>query len=338
MALIEQRGSSWRVRIRRKGYAPQTKTFDRKADAEAWARQIETEMDRGDFVSRAEAERTTLAMALDRYEREFTSQKKGALQERTRIRWWKKQPLAHRPLASIRSSDLAAYRDQRLQTRVTRGGKVKDSTISPHTVRLELALISNLFTVARTEWGMESLGNPAKIKKPKLPKGRDRRLEGDEEKRLLAAARHSDCQWLAPVISFAIETAMRQGEILSLRWRGVNLDDRVAHLADTKNGEHRDVPLSSRAVELLRSIPRAIDGRVFPVSAGTLSEKFRAACELAGIEGLRFHDLRHEATSRFFEGGNLEIMDVAHITGHKTLQMLKRYTHMRTKRIAERLG
>lgn len=338
MALFEQRGSSWRVRIKRKRYAPVTKTFDKKAEAEAWAREIESEMDRGDYVSRAEAERTTLAMALDRYEREYTSQKKGALQERTRIRWWKKQPLAHRPLALIRSSDLAAYRDQRIQTKVTRGGKPKGATVSPHTVRLELALISNLFTVARTEWGMESLGNPAKIKKPKLPKGRDRRLEGDEENRLLTAARQSDCQWLAPVINFAIETVMRQGEILSLRWRNIDLDDKVAHLADTKNDEHRDVPLSSRAVELLRSIPRAIDGRVFPVSAGTLSEKFRAACKDAHIEGLRFHDLRHEGTSRLFEADRLNIMEIAQITGHKTMQMLMRYTHMRTKKIAQKLG
>ena len=137
MATFERRGRTWRAKIRRVGLPIQTHTCDSKAEAVIWARQIESEIDRNTFVSRAEAERTSLATALDRYEREVTSKKKGAVQERTRIRQWRQNPLANRSLASLRGSDIAAYRDARLSA-----GR------SGSTVRLELALLSHLYTIA----------------------------------------------------------------------------------------------------------------------------------------------------------------------------------------------
>jgi integrase len=203
---------------------------------------------------------------------------------------------------------------------------------------------------------MTSLANPVElVRKPKLPQGRDRRLIGDEEERLLRECAKAQNPWLLPVVRFAIETAMRAGEILQtkgttdketgerpmqttgLLWKHVDLTKRTAHLPETKNGSARTVPLSSVAVEVLRGLPRSMDGRVFGTTYEAIHLSFVRACKRAGIKDLRFHDLRHEATSRLFEKG-LNPMQVAAITGHKTLQMLKRYTHLRAEDLAKMLG
>lgn len=327
MATFERRAKTWRAKIRRKGYPIQTMSFDTKAAAETWARQVESELDRGVVVSHAEAARTSLREALERYAREVTVHKKGASQETQRIEHWKRQALAGRALSSIRGADIATYRDGRI-----------GQGASGNTVRLELALLSHLYTVASQEWGMEALPNPVRhVRKPKVNAGRDRRLEEGEEKRLLAAATKSKTSWLKPIVEIAIETAMRQGELLKLKWADVDLKARIARLRDTKSGDSRSVPLSKRATEILKAMPRSLDGRVFPLSQSTLEHAFRDACDEAKLANLRFHDLRHEATSRLFEK-DLDHMEVAAITGHKTLAMLKRYTHLRAKNLVEKLG
>ena len=326
MATIRKRGPyQWQAQIRKAGYPQQSKTFESRAEAEAWARALESEMDRGVFVSRAQAEQTTLGEALERYLREVTPTKKGAQHEERKIRRWQARDLARRPLASIRGADLAEFRDQRLAE-----GR------SPSTVIHDLNVISHLFTVATKDWGMESLRNPVSyIRKPKRSQGRDRRLKGDEENRLLEAA---DSPY-REVIALAIETAMRAGELRTLKWSNIDLEKRTAMLPDTKNGERRLVPLSSRAVEVLEGLAAQATGDdLFPdMSTANLSYRFRTLCRQQGVAGLRFHDLRHEATSRLFELG-LNPMEVAAITGHKTLAMLKRYTHLRAEDLAAKLG
>lgn len=326
MASIRKRGErQWEVRVRRRGYPIVCKTFETKADAEKWAGVVEADMTRKVFTDGREAEGTTLGEALERYLREVTEKKKGR-QEAYVIKAWLRHPLALRPLTAVRSSDLAAYRDERLKE------------VGPKTVIHHLSVISHLYNVAKTEWGMEGLTNPAEnVKKPRLPPGRDRRLSEDEVKRLIAAAAESDMKWLPAVIEFALETAMRRGEIVSLKWDNVDLGKRVAYLPETKNGEPRFVPLSGHAIEVLKAIPRSVDGRVFPVHPDEVTRMFQEACRRAGIENVRFHDQRHEATSRLFEKG-LNPMEVATITGHKTLQMLRRYTHLRAEELAKKLG
>lgn len=323
MASINKRGPyQWQVKIRRKGFPVQSKTFETEEDAKKWARLIESEMDRGIFVSQAEAERTTLKEALDRYRKEITPGKKGAQQEGSRINILSRSSLAPRYLAAIRSTDVAKYRDERLDER------------SPITVNNELILLSHLFTVARKEWGMEGLRNPVSdIRKPKQPAGRDRRLRPGEEEVLLKKAQPK----FRPMIVIALETAMRLGEIVTLRWEHVDLARRTAHLPETKNGSSRTVPLSTRAIAEFRGVPRRLDGRVFSYAVNTASKIFADLVKELDIEDLRFHDLRHEATSRLFEKG-LNPMEVASITGHKTLQMLKRYTHLRAEDLATKLG
>jgi integrase len=175
------------------------------------------------------------------------------------------------------------------------------------------------------------------VSKPKEPSGRNRRLEWEEASTLLTSANQSQNIWLSPLIQIAIETAMRRGELLSIEWSDVDLDRRTIHLENTKNGSPRTVPLSLRAKEILAALPRDISGRVFPLKAVALRGLWRRTCKRAGIENLHFHDLRHEATSRFFEKG-LNVMEVASITGHKDLRMLQRYTHLRAEDLAKKLG
>ena len=189
------------------------------------------------------------------------------------------------------------------------------------------------------------LPNPVKMaRKPKLPRGRDRRLDSTpdadgrtEEDRLLDACRASKSKWLEPIVRIAILTGMRRGEILGMRWGDVDLSRGTVHLEDTKNGERRTVPLSPAAQAILRDLPRSIDGQVFPVGGSGFVHTFQRATEKAGIAGLTFHDLRHEAASRFFEQG-FDLMEVAAITGHKSLSMLKRYTHLRASDIAKKMA
>ena len=333
MATFKKRGPyQWQAQIRKRGYPPQYKTFDTRAAAEKWVRAVEYEMDQGLFVSRAEAESTTLRELLERYLEEITPLKKGATSEAARIRAFLKHPLAHRIVATIRGVDIARYRDARLKK------------VSPASVKRELVIISHLFEVTRKEWGIH-VSNPVRdIKLPKHSNARERRLqvgyngEESEESRLLEACEQAKNPFLLPIVQLALETAMRQGELVSLRWEHIDLNRRTAHLPETKNGESRDVPLSSTAIRVLRSLPRDIHGQVFPgLTTEAVKRAYIRAVRRAEIKNLHFHDLRHEATSRLFELG-LNIMEVAAITGHKDLRMLRRYTHLRAEDLAKKLG
>ena len=318
----------WQALVRRRGYPQQTRTFDSKGKAEVWAAGIESEMGRGVFVSRAEAEGTTLAEALVRYAVEVSNKKKSGPREAYTIRVWQESVLGPRALASIRGKDIA----QAVRNFEARG-------LAPNTIRIHLALLSHLFNTARTAWGMESLTNPVDLVKgqrPKLPGGRTRRLVADELPRLLTAAQSYGGE-TGPLITWAIETAMRRGEIAAMRWDHLDRRARVLLIPETKTGTPRRVPLSTAALGVLDQLPRRIDGRVWGMRPDSISQAFERVCKAAGIKGLTFHDLRHEATSRLFEKG-LNPMEVAAITGHKTLQMLKRYTHLRAEDLVGRLG
>lgn len=279
-------------------------------------------MARGIFVSRIEAEKTTLEEALERYLKEISSFKKGASIEAIRICYWKNHPLAKRSLAEIRSADLAAWRDARL------------SEVSSSTVNREMNLLSHVFTICIKEWGMASLANPVSpIRRPRNPESRDRRLRPGELEKILE---HTDSKILGPVVLFALETGMRRGEIAAMRWDHVDVKKRVLLIPETKTGKSRTVPLTTEALRILNDLPRRLDGSIWLTDPHTMTRAFERACNRAGIEDLTFHDLRHEATSRFFEKG-LNPMQVAAITGHKTLQMLKRYTHLKAEDLAELL-
>lgn len=333
MATLRKRGPfQWQAQVRKKGHPLQTRTFETRAAAQTWARAIEYEIDQGLFVSRAEAESTTLGELLRRYLAEVTPSKKGADPEAARIRALLRHPLAQRIVAGIRGVDIARYRDERLRK------------VCPGTAKRDLVILSHLFEVARKEWGIP-VQNPVRdIKLPPHAKARERRLAAGgtnaagEEQRLLQACGEARNPFLFPIVRLALETAMRRGELLGLRWEHIDLNRRIAHLPDTKNGESRTVPLSTAAIEVLRSLPRSFNGEVFPgLTAEAVKRSYVRAVHRAGIEDLRFHDLRHEATTRLFEKG-LNIMEVATITGHKDLRMLRRYTHLKAEDLARKLG
>ncbi len=320
----------WQVAIRKKGYPAQYKTFRTRKEGEAWATVTESEMVRGVWRDRSEAEGTTLQECLDRYLVEVTPKKKSAKGEGWYVKAWMARPIAARFMASIRGKDLAS------EIKVMEG-----EGMGANHIRLHLAVISHLFNVARRDWGMESLENPVEsISKPKLARGRDRRLLPGEAGALLGAA---DMR-LSCLIVLAIETAMRREELASMTWENVDIRARSIYLPNTKNGEARTVPLSPAALEALSMLPRNLSGSVFGLNTDGIDTAWGRARSAAGIPGgwgadaLHLHDLRHEATSRFFEQTDLDFMEIRAITGHKSLQMLARYTHLRTAKLADRLA
>jgi len=335
MASITKRKTGWRAIVHRRSLnIYKSKVFKKKYDAEMWARKVEQEVDAGVYVDREEAESTTLAQLMERYKDEITPTKIGAEQEILRFRVLHRDPLSKRIIATIRGKDIHDYIQRRLKM------------VTESTVNRELNQLGHVFTVAIKDWSIPLLANPVHmVRRPKVPVGaaRTRRLEGDEEERLLAACIKEN-HWLTAIVILAIETAQRRGRFLKMRWENINFSDSVIYIPKEGGepvGQRKpapdEVPLSKRALEELKYLPRSVDGRVFPVvSANAISMAFKRACKRANIENLKFHDLRHEATSRMFEKGML-VMSVAAITGHKNIKMLMRYTHLRGKDLAKML-
>lgn len=332
MATIRKLRGRWQAQVRRRGMKPRAKSFDLKSDAERWARELETQVDRfGAAPDTKILETTTLGDLMRRYQREVTPKKRGHVQEGQRIDVLLRHELPHRTLIGLNASDLAGYRDERL------------TTAAPSTVLRELAIVSHVLEVAMKDWGYPLARNPAKaIRRPQVNDARSRRLQDDEEARLLAACDAGRTPCLKALIIVASESGMRRGELLGLCWGDVAFDRRIASLSLTKNGSARQVPLTGRAVEALRSLKSAepeptINDHVFPVSAGALEQAWRRLCLRAGVTDLRFHDLRRDAVSRLFEKG-LNVIEVSEISGHRELKMLKRYTRLNPADLVARLG
>ena len=262
--------------------------------------------------SSQQAERTTLKQALQRYLREVTPGKKGRALEARRVKSWMQHPLAQRPLSELRGADFANYRDEEL----ARGRP-------GNAIRLELALIRVLYKVAAREWGIKGLENPI-TDLALAPIARERRLAGDEEQRLLAQLKALGA-YFAPLAELALESAMRQGELLSLTAEDVDLEHRIANVRDAHDAKTRTVPLSTRATQIIRSLPKPMSlvAPLFPLSRDSVIRTFRKACGDAGIRDLSFHDLRHEAIARIC--ARLPMQRAMRIIGYKTPAMLMRY-------------
>jgi len=324
MATIRKRIASdgkprYQVLVRRQGKAI-TKTFLRKRDADSWGAQTESDIQSGRF--RAGPETKTLRQAMHRYWLEVSPTKKGWKQDKSRINVLGRAPFADQPLTEITPEAIGEWRNKRL-------AKVK-----PNTVRNDLVLLSSVFEQARLEWRLVH-SNPAReIRWPAQSRGRDFRVTPDQEKALLS---HGDTVEAALIVVL-LETGMRLGEALSLRYPGnLDLEERLVTLADTKNNTQRIVPLTWRAVEALKTVPVDMSsGRLFPWDSSQWGHHFERIRARADLEELTTHDLRHEAVSRLFERG-LNVMEVAAISGHKTLAMLQRYTHLKAETLRDRL-
>jgi integrase len=285
-------------------------------------------MDQGAYQSAQSAKDILLADVLQRYMHEVTPAKRGAQRESEGIQFMMRQKIASYSMTNLTPAVIAGYRDDRLKT------------VSAGTIIRELSILSGIISHARKEWSLPTANPCALVRKPPTPPGRTRLLTTQEEARLLDELKpvRRRSPWMVPLVMLALESAMRRGELLSLRWENINLAVQTAFLPLTKNGTARTVPLSKKAVAILEGLPNCgTVGPVFPISHMTMHNCFVAACHRAGITDLRFHDLRHTATSRLAEKLP-NVIELAAVTGHQTIQMLKRYYHPRAEVMAQKLG
>lgn len=325
------KGVRYRAEVRLRGYPPASATFERKTDAQRWIAQTETEIRAGRYFKTVEAARHTLAELIDRYRRDVMPSK-GPWQEHQapHLDWWKAQ-LGDYRLSDVTPILLAEYRDKLLHTQ-TRQGTAR----SPATVNRSLASLSHAFTIAVREWGWIDDNPLRKVRRLTEPRGRVRFLSDDERARLLDACQQSRNPCLYPAVMLALATGARKNEILSLTWQDVDLKRGVITLQQTKNGDRRGLPLTGRVLALVRDLPRRIDtpllfpSRENPQRPVQVRDAFLHALEVAGIEDFKYHDLRHSAASYLAMNG-ATLAEIAEILGHRTLAMVKRYSHLSTE-------
>lgn len=328
MASIRSRNDKWQARITRKGQAPVAKSFHSKQDAEKWARQLEAEIDKGSYTNIALAERTLFKDVIERYLQEVTLMTRSMKEDTYRLKALARHPIAKLPMSALTPIKVAEYRDERLKL-VSNGAVIR-----------ELSYFSSIINHARREWGINMVNPIPLVKNPVSPQGRNRILTEEELDRLYAAltSRIKNANpWILPLTKFALESAMRRGEILGLRWEHIDLQKRTAFIPLTKNGESRLVPLSTAAIEILTQLPRNLDGRVFPVTPFTLSAAMDRVRIKAKLQDFHFHDLRHMAITRLAEKLP-NLIELSAVSGHKSLAMLKRYYHPNPEQLAQKLG
>lgn len=312
MATIIQRGNKWRVQIRLKGVS-RSATFERRSDAKAWAARVESQI--MDNIQGNAPRHTTFGDIAARYLAEETPKKRGSKFEAYRINRALQTPLANIPLDRLRPADFAEWRDHRL------------TEISSGSVNRELSTLSAICEHALKEWGLLRENPVHKISRPSKGKARTRRPSESEVQKICEALLYNPesrpelvSQRVAVAFLFAIETAMRAGEICSLTWDNVDFTRRIAHLPMTKNGDSRDVPLSKKAIELLEKLQGIDDKSVFNTTTQTLDVLFRRAREKCEINDLHFHDSRREALTRM--AGKVPVEVLAKISGHRDLRIL----------------
>ncbi len=331
MATYRKRSGGWRVEVAKKGVRD-SGTFSTKAEAVAWATQREAEILAG-VGSPKGASNSTLKEALEKYKLEVSPSKVGQRWEEIRLdKLVNELEFVGERIVDVGAEQISAWRDLRLKS------------VATSTVRREMTLLSSVFEQARREWRWIKSNPVREVKRPKNRPPRDRRISAAEEKKILdglgyvdGEAPASKMQELGYAFLIALETAMRQGEILGLSPGRVNLKGRYVELTHTKNGDARKVPLSSRAVELLQVMVEAAGDRqdLFTLSSKSADVLFRKVRDRQKISGLTFHDTRHEATTRLAR--KLDVLDLARMTGHRDPRSLMIYYNATATEVASRL-
>ncbi len=334
MATIQARktgdGSTrYRVLVRLKGFPVQTATFRRKTEAKQWAQDTESAIREGRYFKTSQARKHTVAEVVERYKEQILEDKPAARRrdQGRHLDWWAQQIGAY-TLADVTPPLVAERRD-----RLARGRTVRGEPRTPATVNRYLTTLSHAFTVASRDWGWLEHNPLRKVQKLREPRGRVRCLSTEERQQLLDACRAGDDPRLYPLVVLALSTGARQGELLRLRWPDIDFTRRRAVAHQTKNRERRALPIEGQAFKLLREMSRVRrfdtdlvfagrDGRaIFPRWA------WDRALRAAQIDDLRFHDLRHSAASYLAMSG-ATLAEIAEVLGHKTLAMVKRYSHL----------
>jgi len=325
MASIRLRKGKWQVQVRRTGCPDISKSFIMKSDASAWARQMEVAADRHDLpVDPRVLIRTTVGDLITRYRDTITPSKRGRDNETIILNALLRQNFTKLTLAEITPKEFSVYRDQRYR-------QVKSTTI-----RRELSLLQHTFRLAKDEWGLPIGSNPlAGIRRPPQDKARDRRLEEGEEEMLIEGCKSGRSPLMSSLIKLALETGMRRGELLNIKHHDVNIDKKTLHIPLTKTGHARTIPLTTGAMEVVSGLSQS-NQHLFPMTGNAVRLAWSRLTNRVGIEDLHFHDLRHEAVSRFFEMG-LSMPEVALISGHRDPRMLFRYTHLRAEDVVGKL-
>lgn len=334
MASIEKRlgndgKSSYRVKVRLKGQPTISATFQRLTDAKKWAQDTESDIRHNRHFKYGEAKKHTLNELFQRYETAILPLKKSQRTPLGVLRWWSQEIGQYTP-SNLTPAIVSQCRDKLLSEPTS-----KDKARSPATVVRYLALLSHVFTVAIKEWHWADTNPVLDVSKPKEPPGRVRFLNLDEIQSLLKACHESSNSTLLPIVTLALTTGMRQGEILNLQWKDIDLKNRFITILETKNNEIRRVPLSVQAVDtitLFSKVRRLDTELLFPSNVNPhkpidIRKPWENALVKSQIENFRFHDLRHTAASYLAMNGATPI-EIAEILGHKTLQMVKRYAHL----------
>ena len=327
MASLRKRNGQWQAQVRRAGQTAVSRTFPSRVEARRWAVAQEAKLSAAAPINATASRNLTLGDLAKRYAAEVSPQQKGGEIERIRLTCLARDPLGSVLIRRLTSTDVAEFRDRRVKI------------VAGETVRRELALLHSLLGMAKAEWGVSLLENPASsVKKPAPSPARERRLNSDEVARLELASQTRRNHPIHDVVAFAMETAMRRSELLSLHWSNIDLEEGIARLGRGKNGHSRNVPLSPNARKILaqRQRRKGGEGPIFPLTPNAVRQAWQRLTRRAGITNLHFHDLRHEAISRFFERG-LSIAEVALISGHRDVRMLFRYTHLRAEDVAKKL-
>lgn len=348
MAYIQERKDKegkthYRVQIRLRGHPTTTATFERKTDAKLWAQQTESSMREGRHFKTAEAKKHTLGELVDRYIRDVIPTKpKNSAATTAQLLWWKKQ-IGHCLLSDLTPALIAEQRDYLLK-----GTTFKGTIRSPTTVVRYLAALSHALTVGVKEWGWLEDSPMRKVRKPTEPRGRIRFLDDHERTALLKACKESSNPYLYIVVVIALSCGLRQGELMSLCWENIDLFKGRIVLHETKNGERRVVPLRGHALELLKTFAQIRQqdvGLLFPSKENTqkpidLRFPWELALKKAGIENYKFHDNRHSCASALLMN-QASLPEIAEVLGHKTLAMVKRYSHLselHTSNVVERMN
>lgn len=351
LTIVERGPRQFQAKVRRTGWAQQSRTFDTPIDAEVWGIGVIDGFNKNTFVDTRAANRTTLAEVLQHYLDNGIAALKGYDQAASQIRQLLKSSLAPRYIGDLRASDILKWLEARRSQTVLkkmrdehgRVVKVKDGRrqkvqyverqIGAKTVLNEFLRLSAAFVHARVAMNIEGIGNPTKdvpTKDRPKAKARSRRLLDGERERLLEACRASRCTELAAIVELSLETAARRSEIVRLfRWEDIDLEGRTATLRGTKStdGSHREreIGLSSRAVEILMALGPSTSGHVFDIRPDNVTRNFRVACERAGIADLTLHDQRSEAASVMAQVKGFDIVELADQGGWKDLKTLMKY-------------
>jgi integrase len=324
MATINKRPSGkWQATVRRDGTSA-SKTFTKRGDAVKWARDAEMRAERGELhqPEPALSDTRTLADALVEFRDKVVQSHRSAPNETASINavLRRDQWLARTKLDELTTVQVSKWRDQRLQE------------VAASTVVRELTLLQGSIEHAL---GVDTVNVVKLVKRPRVDDRRERRLRSGEWQALMDACDRDRNKLLRPLLVLAVETGMRRGELLAMRWQHLDLQRCTVFLPKTKNGHARTVPLSPTAVHVLGGLP-CTDDRCIPLGGDCVRQGFERVRARAGIDDLRLHDLRHECISRLVERG-LSLAEVQQVSGHRTLQMLQRYVHLQVDDIVAKL-